>query len=115
MVYRRCEIGVARPAALVAAPLECLWLWILARPLLGWQSTNIDGLGHWLWSLALVIHIPGALLLAPFDGMTGTIYWPLLFVAGFAEFWVLSASILWAWRMLRELRVALRSIPDEEY
>jgi hypothetical protein len=115
MVYQRSGKGIARPAALIAAPLECLWLWILAWPLLGSPTTNINGLGHWLWSLALVIHIPGALLLAPFDGMSRAYYWPLLFVAGFAEFWALSAAILWGWRMLREVYVTLRSIPKEEY
>ena len=115
MGYQRSEKSIATPAAFIAATLECLCLWILSWPLLGWLTTNTNGLGHWLWSLAFVIHIPGGLLLAPFDGMSRACYWPLLFVAGFAEFWALSASILWGWRMLREVCVALRSIPKEEY
>lgn len=113
MLTRRKSI--ARPAALIAAPLECLWLWILAWPLLGSLTTNVNGLGHWLWSLAFVIHMPGALLLAPFDGMSGVCYGPLLFVTGLVEFWVFSASVIWGWRMLREVRVVLRSIPKEGY
>lgn len=115
MNNQRSGESIAKMAAVIAAPLECLWMWIFAWPLLGSLTTNIDGLAHWLWSLAFVIHIPGALLLAPFDGMSRACYWPLLFVAGFAEFWILSASVLWGWRTLREVYIVLRNIPKEEY
>jgi hypothetical protein len=90
-------------AALIAAPLEGMWLWIFSWSLRGLHQT--DALAQWLWSLAFVIHIPGGSALVFFGGLNSIYFWPVLFVTGFLEFWALIAAIVWGWRTPTALKV----------
>jgi len=86
-------------AALIAAPLEGMWLWIFSWSPMGLRQTA--ALAQWFWSLAFVIHLPGSLALVFFGGLNSVYFWPVLFVSGFCEFWVLIAAIVWGWRNVR--------------
>ena len=97
-------------APLIAAPLEGLWLWIFSWSLRGLHQT--DALAQWLWSVAFVIHLPGSLVLMSLGGLNSIYFWPVLFVSGFSEFWLLIAAIVWGLRDVKRIAGLRRgSIP----
>jgi hypothetical protein len=91
-----------RLAALIAVPLEGMWLWIFSWSLRGLHQT--DALAQCLWSVAFVIHIPGSFALAVLGGLNSIYFWPVLFVSGFSEFWALIAAIVWGWRTMKHIK-----------
>ena len=88
-------------AAFIAAPLEGMWLWIFSWSLRGLHQTG--ALAQWFWSVAFVIHVPGSLALVFLGGLKSIYFWPVLFVSGFCEFWVLIAAIVWGWRTAKRI------------
>jgi hypothetical protein len=109
MAHPRSNTRILKLAALIAAPLEGIWLWIFSWSAMGFRQTH--AMAQWLWSLALVIHIPGSLLLVSFGGLNSIYFWPVLFVSGFCEFWVLIAAIVWGWRTARAISAILLPVP----
>jgi hypothetical protein len=109
MEQQRSNTSILKLAALIAAPLEGVWLWIFSWSAMGLRQTH--ALAQWLWDLALVIHIPGSLVLVSFGGLTSIYFWPVLFVSGFCEFWVLIAAIIWGWRTARAISAMLPPLP----
>jgi hypothetical protein len=101
MEHHQSDTSIMKLAALTAAPLECMCLWIFSWSLRGLQET--DALAQWFWSLAFVIHLPGSLALVFFSGLNSIYFWPVLFVSGFLEFWALIAAIVWGWRSVRPI------------
>jgi hypothetical protein len=99
---KRSNLSVIKLAAIIAAPLEIVSLWVFSWIQWGFHTRPdpSNAMAQWSMSGALIFHLPAIGLLSIVGG-GGPAYWPILFLSGYCEFLILIAALIWGTRTLK--------------